>query len=105
MQMRDEREPHIQWNGIDETGHFRGTFRDGGRLLSISIAVPGRGNPPHSGPLHNVLICGQKMGSMPNLKSAQALAELHLLTRRSLQIDKSVLAGLGLLQPRVVRGR
>ena len=105
MQMHDERQPHIQWKGIDGTGYFRGTFRDGGRLLAISIAVPGRGNPPHAGPLHNVLVGGQKMGSMPNLKSAQALAELHLLTRRSQQIDKSVLARLGLLQQRVVRGR
>ena len=37
------------------------------------------------------------MGSMPDLKSAQALAELHLLTPQHQQVDRTVIAELGFL--------
>ena len=104
MQIVTERQAHIQWHGMDASGHFRGTFRAAGRVLSLAIAIPRTGNPPHPGPLFNVLIDGQKMGSMPDLKSAQALAELHLLTPKHRQVDKTVIAKLGFLDRRR-RGR
>ena len=79
MQASDDAKPSITWKGLDGGGYFRGLFQDGQRLLPISIAVPGQGDPPHAGPLFQVFIRGEKSGSMPNLKGAQALAELHLL--------------------------
>ena len=97
MQAYHEGRPQILWKGLDERGYFRGTFRDGSKLLAIGIAVPGEGSPPHPGPLHTVDIGGERAGSMPNLKAAQALAELHLLSPRNRQTDKKTLAGLGLL--------
>lgn len=81
MQAYAGQQPRIVWGKqIDEAGYVRGSFRDGREFLAIAIAVPGRGSPPHLGPFHEVVIGGEKAGSMPNLKAAQALAELHLLT-------------------------
>jgi hypothetical protein len=81
MQAYAGQQPQIVWGKqIDATGYFRGTFRDGREFLAIAIAVPGRGSPPHPGPFHDVVIGGEKTGRMPNLKAAQALAELQLLT-------------------------
>ena len=79
MQASDDTKPSITWKGLDSGGYFRGLVRDGARLVPISIALPGQGDPPHAGPLYQVFIRGEKAGSMPNLKSAQALAELHVL--------------------------
>jgi hypothetical protein len=98
MQACDDQRPQIVWKGLDEAGYFRGTFRDGGALLPIAITIPGSGKPPHPGPLHDIHIAGTKVGSMPHLKAAQALAELHLLQLRNRQLDKQTLAALGLLR-------
>jgi len=65
--------------GLNASGYFEGWFDDGSIQCQIDIAIPGKGSPPHPGPLHDVFIGREKAGSMPNLKSAQALAELHLL--------------------------
>jgi|GEM_PF-5628564 len=79
MPASDHTKPSIIWKGLDSGGYFRGVYRDGEQLFPISIAVPGEGDPPHAGPLFQVFIRGEKAGSMPNLKGAQALAELHVL--------------------------
>ena len=79
MQMLGQERPQILWKGLDAAGYLRGQYRDGGMFAAIGIAVPGRGSPPHAGPLHDVVIAGKKVGAMPDLKSAQTLAELHLL--------------------------
>ena len=100
MQAYHEVRPHILWKGLDERGYFRGTFRDGSKLLAIGIAVPGEGSPPHRGPFHSIHIGGERAGSMPSLKAAQALVELHLLSPRNRQTDKKTLAELGLLPRR-----
>jgi hypothetical protein len=103
MQAYHEGRPHILWGGLDERGYFRGTFRHGSKLLAIGIAVPGEGSPPQPGPLHTLHIEGERVGSMPNLKAAQALAELHLLSPHNRQTDKKMLAELGLLTRRGAR--
>jgi len=103
MQASDDRKPHIAWKGVDKAGYFRGLFRDGGRSTAIGIAIPGMGDPAHPGPLYDVYIAGEKAGSMPNLKSAQALAELHLLGAHTRTSGQNVLMELGLLPKR--RGR
>ena len=100
MQAYYEGRPHILWKGLDERGYFRGIFRDGSKLLAIGIAVPGEGSPPQPGPLHTLHIEGERAGSMPSLKAAQALVELHLLSPHNRQTDKNMLAKLGLLTRR-----
>ncbi len=101
MHMRGQERPQILWKGLDAAGYFRGQIRGGGLLATVAIAVPGRGSPPHAGPAHGVLIAGKKVGAMPDLKSAQTLAELHLLQEWQRGQDRQRLAELSLL----VRGR
>ncbi len=105
MQMRGQERPQILWKGLDAAGYFRGQCWDGGLFLAIGIAVPGRGSPPHAGSLYDVMIAGKKVGAMPDLKSAQTLAELHLLHEWQRQQDRQRLAELGLLVRRRGCGR
>ena len=79
MQGPERSAPRIKWIGVNAAGYLEGWFDDGSKGCQIDIAIPGRGDPAHPGPLHHVFIAREKVGSMPNLKSAQALAELHLL--------------------------
>ncbi len=79
MQGPERPAPRIRWMGVNAAGYLEGWFDDGAKGGQIDIAIPGRGDPAHQGPLHHVFIAREKVGSMPNLKSAQALAELHLL--------------------------
>lgn len=98
MQVYAGQRPQIMWGTqIDAAGYFRGTFRDGRDFFPIAIAVPGQGSPPHPGPLHDVVIGGEKAGSMSSLKAAQALAELHLLTPLRRRTTATPLAELGRL--------
>ncbi len=105
MHMRGPERPQILWQGLDRAGYFRGQFRNSGLFAAVAIAVPGRGSPPHPGPSHDVMIAGKKVGAMPDLKSAQTLAELHLLEDWQRGQDRQRLAGLGLLVRKGTRGR
>ncbi len=105
MQRRRQERPQILWKGLDRAGYFRGQFRDGGLFAAVAIAVPGRGSPSHPGPSHGVTIAGKKVGAMPDLKSAQTLAELHLLQEWQRGQDRQRLAELGLLVRRRPSGR
>lgn len=97
MHMRGQERPQILWKGLDAAGYVQGQFRDGDVFTAVAIAVPGRGSPPHPGPAHGVAIAGKKVGAMPDLKSAQTLAELHLLQEWQRGQDRQRLAELGLL--------
>jgi hypothetical protein len=105
MHMRGPERPQILWQGLDRAGYFRGQYRDGGLFTAVAIAVPGRGSPPRRGPAHDVMIAGKKVGAMPDLKSAQTLAELHLLQEWQRGQDRQRLAGLELLVRRRPSGR
>jgi hypothetical protein len=96
--------PQILWYGMDKDGYFKGLYRDHFRSISIAIAVPGEGDPPHRGPRFDIYFNGKKSASMPGLKAAQALAELHLLPADKRQAERNVLVELGLLPASPRRG-
>jgi hypothetical protein len=67
-------------------------------MVAMSIAVPGHGTPPHKGPQYHVYLNGEWSGSMPELKAAQALAELQLWPPQTRLAPSETLINLGLLR-------